>query len=68
MNFIFECIKRINNNKATVLDPGRFMDKKEALDIREKKNQISDPALIGHSEEMLNEIAKREEEKLKAEK
>ena len=35
MNFIFECIKKINNGKATLLDPGRFQDKKEALDIKE---------------------------------
>ena len=37
MNYIFKTIKKINNGRATVLDPGRFEDKKKLLEVLDKK-------------------------------
>lgn len=59
VNFIFECIKKVNNGKATILDPGRCQDKKDNFDLKMKKREeriVGNRALMGHSEEIMQAI------------
>ncbi len=38
LKYIHDVIIELNDNKSTILDPARFREKKDTLDLNEKKN------------------------------